>query len=128
MQSKADRNNTLIGLAAVAAALVVIAVFDPAQHSIYGICIFKYATGYECAGCGTLRGLHAFLHGDFGQAWRLNPLLIISLPFAILFTGYSFGLMNRAGIVYILYQKVTSWYVLLVAVIGWTILRNTVFF
>ncbi|MGN1359189.1 MAG: DUF2752 domain-containing protein [Kiritimatiellia bacterium] len=37
-------------------------------------------TGWQCPGCGTLRGLHALLHLRFAEAWQLNPFMVVSLP------------------------------------------------
>ena len=39
-----------------------------------------------CPACGTLRAIHAILHGRFADAWRLNPLMIVSIPFLIALT------------------------------------------
>ncbi len=42
-------------------------------------CPFLQLTGQQCPGCGSLRGIHALLHGDFLQALRLNVMLIPGL-------------------------------------------------
>ena len=47
---------------------------------MYPPCPFRYATGLLCPGCGTLRGLHQLLHGHPLAAFRLNPLMVLSLP------------------------------------------------
>ena len=39
-------------------------------------------TGLLCPGCGSLRALHQLLHGHWETAFRFNPLLVASLPFA----------------------------------------------
>jgi hypothetical protein len=38
-------------------------------------------TGLQCPGCGSLRAIHQLLHGHFAAAFRLNALLMVSLPF-----------------------------------------------
>lgn len=38
-------------------------------------------TGLNCPGCGSLRATHCLLHGNVGDAIKLNPLLVISIPF-----------------------------------------------
>ena len=38
-------------------------------------------TGLACPGCGSLRALHQLTHGHFGEALRLNPMLVMALPF-----------------------------------------------
>ena len=40
----------------------------------------RYVTGLLCPGCGTLRGLHQLLHGHLAAAFRLNPVMVLSLP------------------------------------------------
>jgi hypothetical protein len=64
-----------------AAALAVLAVFDPRQHAFYPTCLFHSTTGLLCPGCGSLRALHELLRGHLATALRFNPLLIISMPF-----------------------------------------------
>ncbi len=39
-------------------------------------------TGLQCPGCGGLRALHALLHGQVMEAFRLNPLFVLALPAA----------------------------------------------
>lgn len=58
-------------------------VFNPAQSGIFPPCLFHKITGFYCPGCGSLRALHHLLHGRFVDAWRHNPLMLISLPFVL---------------------------------------------
>lgn len=44
-------------------------------------CFFYELTGLYCFGCGAGRCLLALLRFDLYAAFRLNPLLILSLPF-----------------------------------------------
>ncbi|MPT30406.1 MAG: DUF2752 domain-containing protein [Chryseobacterium sp.] len=37
-------------------------------------------TGYECAGCGVQRAFHSLLHFRFLEAFKYNPLFVISIP------------------------------------------------
>jgi hypothetical protein len=53
----------------------VLYAYPPTEHSFYPRCVFKAATGIECPGCGLTRASHQALHGRFGEAFRLNPLL-----------------------------------------------------
>lgn len=73
----------------VAAALIVAAVavfvlyaFNPATTGVYPQCPFHWLTGWHCPGCGSLRAVHCMLHGDFGRALALNPLMLLAMPFA----------------------------------------------
>lgn len=59
-------------------------LFNPATGTGYPACPFRMITGLQCPGCGTLRGLHQLLHGHPLAAFKLNPLMLISLPFLLL--------------------------------------------
>lgn len=51
---------------------------NPETAGFYPQCPSKLLTGYDCAGCGSLRGLHALMHGDIGAAWRFNPAIFVA--------------------------------------------------
>jgi hypothetical protein len=46
----------------------------------FTFCLFKNFTGMDCYGCGTLRGLSAFLHLDFRAMIRLNRMNAVTVP------------------------------------------------
>ena len=71
-------------------AFVLLRVFDPATSGVFPPCPVRYLTGLYCPGCGSLRAIHALLHGDLGRAWAMNPLMIVMLPFII------YGLVSAA--------------------------------
>lgn len=48
-------------------------------------CPVNYLTGYLCPGCGAGRACYSLLHGQLYQAFRYNPLLIIILPWLVLY-------------------------------------------
>jgi len=68
-------------LFAVIGALAVLYWFNPAQHGFYPRCALYQTTGWLCPGCGSLRAMHQLLHGHVADAFRLNALLVLSLPF-----------------------------------------------
>ena len=70
------------GMAVLVAVMTVIFLYDPAQHGFYPRCALKASTGFDCPGCGGLRAAHQLLHGQVRAAFVLNPLLVVSLPFA----------------------------------------------
>lgn len=43
-------------------------------------CLIYNFTGYYCPGCGAGRACYALLHRQLYQAFRYNPLLILTLP------------------------------------------------
>ena len=89
-------------IACCLAAAAILFFYDPSELALYPKCPFYVVTGYKCPGCGTLRGLHALLHGHLIQAMQFNLLMVLSIPLL--------GLL-------ILSKKVR-----LNAVLGWTIL------
>ena len=84
--------------------------------------------GYQCPGCGTLRGLHQLLNGNAGAAFRLNPLMMLLLPYV----GYSAtsSLLEAAGgrpLPNVFIRPVFIWLLLAVIILFW-ILRNIPYF
>jgi len=54
--------------------------FDPnVAGSPFLPCLFRALTGFYCPGCGMTRALHALVHLDLAQAFRMNPLVISGL-------------------------------------------------
>jgi Protein of unknown function (DUF2752) len=85
---------SLLGMAAV----VLLRVFDPATSGVFPPCPLHYLTGFYCPGCGSLRAIHALLHGDLRQAWAMNALTVMLLPFIAygLASALHFQLRGRA--------------------------------
>lgn len=49
-------------------------------------CPFKFATGFDCPGCGLTRMCTSLLMLDFKAAWSYNPVIMCMLPMgAVLF-------------------------------------------
>jgi hypothetical protein len=65
---------------AVAAGAAVLYWFPPGSVWFYPRCMFHQMTGLNCPGCGGLRAAHQLLHGHWGAAFALNPLLTILAP------------------------------------------------
>jgi hypothetical protein len=70
------------GLVLAAAGAALLFIFDPARHGFFPRCFFRLITGWDCPGCGGLRATHQLLHGHVSEAFALNPLFILALPFA----------------------------------------------
>lgn len=74
-----------LGLAvAIVPVCIVVAKFDPSQFGFYPRCFFHQATGLHCPGCGVTRALHHLLNGRVDQAFFMNPLLFLAMPFLVL--------------------------------------------
>jgi hypothetical protein len=56
------------------AAVGLLFAFDPAVTAWFPSCPLFALTGWLCPLCGSLRAVHALLHGNVEAALRLNPL------------------------------------------------------
>ena len=70
----------LAAIGGVGAAVLILFLFDPAQHPIYPVCPLHETTGLLCPGCGALRAIHQLSHGHLAAAWRLNPFFVAMIP------------------------------------------------
>jgi len=52
----------------------------PWLESRRSICLIYTIFGVRCPGCGMTRALSCAMHGDFRQAVRYNPLVVVVLP------------------------------------------------
>ncbi len=70
--------------AGCAVVLALVYAYDPSTtKGLFPPCIFHWATGLQCPGCGATRAMHALLHGDVRTAFAFNPLFVVALPFAL---------------------------------------------
>jgi len=65
------------------AACGYLAVVDPNEPGHYPLCPLRAVLGWDCPGCGGLRGMHALLTGDPLLALDHNVLLALVVPLAI---------------------------------------------
>ena len=103
----------LLGIGAIAV-LALLCFFDPSTSAIFPPCPTNALTSLYCPGCGTLRAMHALLHGDVKEALSQNILAVIFIP--ILPAIYFFPKYFRKPIVPA---------AMLVIFILYAILRNT---
>lgn len=57
------------------AVLPLVFAFDPAATWWFPSCPLRALTGWLCPFCGSLRAIHALVHGDPRVAVALNPLV-----------------------------------------------------
>lgn len=77
-------------LAAAAAALAgttYVGLVDPNRAGHYPTCPFLLLTGRYCPGCGSLRAVHALVHGDVGAAVGLNVLTVAGVVLLVAMWG-----------------------------------------
>ncbi|MFA5403902.1 MAG: DUF2752 domain-containing protein [Ignavibacteria bacterium] len=107
-----------------AACLLTLYLLNPAVYTYHPPCYLYLLTGKLCPGCGGMRGMHQLLHGNLNEAFKLNLLLILFIPFGVyyLLSQFSILIFNKSfpdliSIKYIFYP------VLFIVVLYW-ILRN----
>ena len=66
----------------IAAGSTFLFVFNPASPSnqFFPKCLFRTLTGWQCPGCGSTRGLYQLLHLHPVAAFKLNPLMVLTMP------------------------------------------------
>jgi hypothetical protein len=69
-----------IALVGALAVVLVLFFLNPETAGVYPVCLFHRLTGLDCPSCGSLRALHALLHGHWASALRDNLMLVVSLP------------------------------------------------
>lgn len=58
--------------------------FNPESTIWFPKCPFYILTGYQCPACGIQRAAYHTLHCQFGEAFKYNLFLAISIPYALL--------------------------------------------
>jgi len=115
---------TIAIAAAIAAAIAIYSYFDPAEHP-FPRCPVLVLAGVQCPGCGSQRALHALFTGDIATAWRMNAMLVASIP-ALLLTMVASVWKHRYPKLYNALNSSTAIYIWLVLLLSWTIVRNIV--
>ena len=80
------RYQAFAALVVAVAGAAALYLFAPGGDSYYPRCLLYSTTGWYCPGCGSLRALHALLHGRFAEAVDLNAWMMAVLPF-----GFAYG-------------------------------------
>lgn len=122
------RYSLLIVTISIVGALIILAIFDPAQYTWMPKCIFKTMTGYDCPGCGASRAIHALLHGHLYEALTYNYFLVIGLSYALMSVCVMLhpSLRNTKFGKFIYSSKAAYTYIVLF--FCWWIIRNTQWF
>jgi hypothetical protein len=93
---EADRARQLMITAGVWLSLAAVAIFlfffNPASpaNQWFPKCPFRLVTGMQCPGCGSTRAFYQLLHLHPIAAFKLNPLMVLTLPFIVYgFLGFT---------------------------------------
>ena len=95
----------------------------PAHIDWLPSCPFRVWTGLLCPGCGSLRATHYLLNGQWGIAFRCQPLLISLLPIIALLAGKVCYERIRNTTVTLPFEIPLYW-LILIAVCLFFVLRN----
>jgi hypothetical protein len=112
---------------AVVAGVAVLCFFNPENTIWLPKCPFFLLTGYQCPACGSQRAIYHLLHFDIVAAFRYNPFMLISIPYAIaLITVTRFDVKDKLLKLYkFCYNSITV-YTYVSLFIFWWILRNII--
>jgi hypothetical protein len=85
----------VVPLGMVALGVAVLLRFPPEEYAFYPACpVYRYLH-LRCPGCGTTRALASLLHGDMGEALRLNALTTLLMPLAAVYAALCYGRFLR---------------------------------
>ena len=87
---------------------------------------FLQLTGWQCPGCGSLRGIHALLHGDLGRVLQLNVMLMPALLYLALLVLLELTRPQsmRAERLYHHFSGRTASWIIFALIIIWGVGRN----
>ncbi len=125
MISIKKRTVIILLTSAATAFLVLLYFFEPVKGGIFPPCPFNYLTGLYCPGCGSLRGLHSLLHGNFLKAMDHNILMVLSL--LLVFYLYLMELdlyINGMPLIKKRHFGKTFYTIIITVIVAYWILRN----
>lgn len=104
-------------------------VYNPSDGKVFLSCPFKLISGYNCPGCGSQRAIHQLLHGHFETAFRLNPFMVLSLPFIIIGLGNKIRnfIFNTSHRFSLFYNNTFIYTYFAIALVYWVV-RNLSFY
>lgn len=102
---------------------------DPSKSDFFLKCPLKTITGYECAGCGVQRAFHQLLHFRFLEAFKYNPLFVISIPILLIFLMINFSKDEKLKVgINRFFNSRAFVFVVLIIVLVFSLLKNMNFY
>lgn len=99
-------------------ALTYIGLADPHRPGfLFPACPFHGLTGWYCPGCGGLRMTHDLLNGDVAAAVTDNVFALVGIPILVVWLVVRWRMGRRL-------MPPLAVVAMVVAVIGWTVVRN----
>ncbi|WP_374328930.1 DUF2752 domain-containing protein [Soonwooa sp.] len=109
--------------------LLVYFFIDPADSGWAISCPFYTITNYACPGCGSQRAFHELLHGHFRNAFVLNPIFVIAIPFFLIFLAFQISdLKTKYSKFYNMLFGFKSILAYIIIVFLFFVVRNTKFY
>jgi len=116
-----------LGLAAGATFLFLFNPTSPANQ-FFPKCPFRMLTGLQCPGCGSTRAFYQLLHLHPIAAFKLNPLMMLTLPFIIYgFLGFTKSAITGQPQRRVFIPPIYLWAWLALMIFFW-IFRNTAWY
>lgn len=122
-QQRPELRAALLTGAGVAAATLLVHLYDPNQPGSYGFCPLRAATGLLCPLCGGTRAVHALTHGEWPVALGLNPVVTVLLPIAVLWWAAWVARAWR-GRRTVFFERLGVFWTVVALMIGFAVLRN----
>lgn len=120
------RAAALLAVGFASAAVAVLYFADPLEQLAWLRCPVNLTTGLYCPGCGSLRAVHALLHGDIVAALHSNLLAVVFLPVLVGFGIRSFVYAMKDRSPAIGTPPFVAWSVFWIVIL-FTVLRNLPF-
>jgi hypothetical protein len=116
--------NYIVLLSLILGSLVLFYYLPQVDRIVHFQCPFHLITGFYCPGCGSLRGLHALLHGNITSAVNYNMLMVVLIPYLIYsFILFSYEEISGKKLKRFFIKPVYIWLLLIFILIFW-VLRN----
>ena len=114
----------LLPIFSIGLGISVLYFSDPASSGVFPPCPLWSCFGLYCPGCGAARAIHQLVHGNFYAAFRLNPLLLLTLPVLVYIALTRVFPVIGGYRLPMLFQKTYHIWMALGILLFYTILRN----
>jgi Protein of unknown function (DUF2752) len=109
----------------IAIGSLVLLFFNPTTTGLFPVCPFRALTGLQCPGCGSTRACYQLIHLHPIAAFKLNPLMMLTLPFILYgLAGFTKSAVTGKPQRRIFVPSIYLW-AWLVALIFFWVFRNT---
>lgn len=121
-ENKKFRAAVIIFITAVS--FITIYLFNPSEYTYFPPCYLKLLTGKLCPGCGGMRSIYHFMHGNLYEAMKYNLLLPLFLVFGLYYLVSQFSIIFFDKPFPDIISKKYVFYSLLAIMIVYWVVRN----